>query len=105
MCYFIIPHGTGFDQSARGLAALYYVELPIVGQVVCWHLSLLLLEAVACRAIVRWAGVTGRKGCPHEKRLRIPSIHIVQAGSPLIDRLLKQPAGRALLNLLNALVG
>ena len=38
----LFPPGTGFDQSARGLAALYYVVLPAVGQVVCWHLNLLL---------------------------------------------------------------
>ena len=57
MCYFIIPPGTGFDQSARGLAALYYVVLPAVGQVVCWHLNLLLPEAAARRATVRQAGV------------------------------------------------
>ena len=36
------PPGTGFDQSTRGLAALYYVMLPAAGQVMCWHLSALL---------------------------------------------------------------
>ena len=61
MYYFIIPPGTGFDQSARGLIALYYVVLPAVGQVVCWHLNLLLPEAAARRATARWAGVKGRE--------------------------------------------
>ena len=36
------PPSTRFDQSARGLAALYYEMLPTAGQVVCWHHNLLL---------------------------------------------------------------
>ena len=31
---FVMPLGTGLDQSARGLAALRYEELPVVTQVV-----------------------------------------------------------------------
>ena len=42
MCHFIFPPGTGFDQSGRGLAALYYVVCPAAEQVVCWHLNFLL---------------------------------------------------------------
>ena len=57
LCYFIYSSGTGFDQSTRGLAALYYVMLPAAGQVMCWHLGLLLPEAAARRATVWWAGV------------------------------------------------
>ena len=57
LCYFISPSGTGFDQSTRGLATLYYEMLPAAGQVMCWHLSFLLPEAAARRAIVRSAGV------------------------------------------------
>ena len=53
----VSPPGTGFEQSTRGLAALYYVMLPTAGQVMCWHLSLLLPEAAARRATIRWAGV------------------------------------------------
>ena len=47
---FIISSGTGFDQSARGLAALSYIEvLPAVRQVVCRHPSPLLLKVIARR--------------------------------------------------------
>jgi len=42
LCYFISPCGNGFDQSGRGLAALYYVVCPAAEQVVCWHLNFLL---------------------------------------------------------------
>ena len=75
------PSGTGFDQSTRGLAALYYEMLPAAGQVMCWHLSRLLPEAAARRATVWWVGER-QKGCPHEKWLRIQSMCIVQAGFP-----------------------
>ena len=53
----VSPPGTGFDQSTRGLAALYYVMLPAAGQVMCWHLKLPLSEAAA-RGATEWrAGV------------------------------------------------
>ena len=34
MLLFVMPLGTGFDKSARGLAALHYEMLPAAGQVV-----------------------------------------------------------------------
>ena len=61
MCYFIFPLGIGFDQSARGLAALYYVMLPAAGQVVCWHLNLLLPKPQLAKRL------SGRQGLKEEK--------------------------------------
>ena len=61
LCHFINLSGTGFDQSTRGLAALYYEMLPAAGQVVCWHPSFLLPEAATCRAAVRSAGVKAKR--------------------------------------------
>ena len=52
-----MPLGTGSDQLARGLASLYYEMLPAAGQVMCLHLSRLLLEVADRRATVWWAGV------------------------------------------------
>lgn len=60
-CYFICPSGTGFDQSTRGLAALYYVMLPAAGQVMYWHSSFLLRVAAARRATVRLAGIMAER--------------------------------------------
>ena len=61
LCYPIRPSGTGFDQSTRGLAALYYEMLPAAGQVMRWHLSFLLPEAAARRATVRSAGAKAKR--------------------------------------------
>ena len=47
---FVFLSGTGFDQSARGLAALSYIKvLPAVRQVVCRHPSHLFLKVAAQR--------------------------------------------------------
>ena len=62
MCYFIIPHGTGFDQSARGLAGLYYVVLPAAGQVVCRHLNLLLPKPQLAERLSRRQELKAEKG-------------------------------------------
>ena len=47
---FVFLSGTGFDQSARGLATLSYIQvLPAVRQVVCRHPIPLLLKVTARR--------------------------------------------------------
>ena len=48
-----LPPGTGFDQSARSLAAFYNMPPPAAGQVVCWHQKLPLSEATAHR-VTAW---------------------------------------------------
>ena len=91
-----LPPGTGFDQSARRLAAFYYMPPPAAGQVVCWRRTLPLPEAAARRATEQRAGVPNRH--PHEKRLR-KNTYSDGRHLTFIRPAVEEPADRLLLSL------
>ena len=87
------PPGTGFDQSARSLAAFYNMPPPAAGQVVCRHQKLPLSEATASRATVWRAKVAKR--CLAQKTTK-EETHRVEAGIAPSRPAAEQPVGRPL---------
>ena len=88
---FVFSSGTGFDQSARGLAALSYIKvLPAVRQVVCRHPSPLLPKVAARRIDCPTGKSQGQERMPTRKTAKDQRTYITRAGLPP-----RQPATRA----------
>ena len=96
MCSFIFLPDTGFDQSARSLAAFYNTPPPTAGQVVCRHQKLPLSEATARRATAWRAKVAKR--CLAQKTTK-EETHRVEAGIAPSRPAAEQPVGQLRLTL------